>query len=367
MALTEKFVSADSHVVEPADLWVKRVSKAFRDRAPHFEEGKDADFMIVEGIPPVQGADLMANMAEDKFRGRTLDRSRNHIKDMRIESLDPKLRLGDQDLDNIRAEVLYPNWALMLYGAPDPVYKRECCRAYNDWLLEFCSVAPKRYLGVAMLPIGGPIQWAVEEAQRVRRLGLSSAIIPSGQPKIPYWEPYYKPLWAALQDLEMPLALHNAATEEAVRQDLPVIPLIVDLKMVGQVRTLAGLLCSGVPQQFPLLKLVVVEGGIGWVAAAVRLMDHLWEDHHAWVQPHLDEPPSFYCKRQFYFTFEDDKAGLLTRELLNIDHLMWGSDYPHTEGTFPHSREQIAKDFAGIPESETRKLVIENAARLYGI
>ncbi len=81
MALNEKFISADSHVVEPADLWIKRVSKAFFDRAPHFEEHADADSLIIEGIPPIQGVDLMANMADDKLKGRTLDRSRNHIRD----------------------------------------------------------------------------------------------------------------------------------------------------------------------------------------------------------------------------------------------------------------------------------------------
>ena len=131
-----------------------------------------------------------------------------------------------------------------------------------------------------MLPTSGPIEWAVKEAERVRRAGLQSVTIPSCQPKTPWWDPFYKPLWAALQDHEMILAFHNAATEEPVRQDLPLLPLVVDLKMVGQVRTLGGILSSGVPQDYPKLKFVVVEGGIGWVAAAVRLMDHLWEDHH---------------------------------------------------------------------------------------
>ncbi len=96
-------------------------------------------------------------------------------------------------------------------------------------------------------------------------------------------------------------------------------------------------------------------------------MDHWWEDHRRWMQPKLDEAPSAYFNRQFWATFEDDRAGLLTRELLNVDHLMWGSDYPHTEGTFPRSREQVAKDFKGIPEAEVRKMVAQNAAQLYGV
>jgi uncharacterized protein len=110
------------------------------------------------------------------------------------------------------------------------------------------------------------------------------------------------------------------------------------------------MIASGVPQAFPGMKIVIVEGGIGWIAAILDTME---------------EKPSVYCHRQFYFTFEEDRAGLLTRELLNVDHLMWGSDYPHTEGTFPRSREQVAKDFAGLEADLVRKLVSENCRRLY--
>jgi predicted TIM-barrel fold metal-dependent hydrolase len=98
-------------------------------------------------------------------------------------------------------------------------------------------------------------------------------------------------------------------------------------------------------------------------------MDHWWKDHHRWMEPKLEEAPSFYFNRQFWATYEEDRAGLvLAREgLLNVDHLMWGSDYPHTEGTFPYSQEQIAKDLAGIPAAQAYKLVAGNAADLYGL
>jgi predicted TIM-barrel fold metal-dependent hydrolase len=99
----------------------------------------------------------------------------------------------------------------------------------------------------------------------------------------------------------------------------------------------------------------------------LRTMDHWWEDHRHWMEPKVDEAPSFYFKRQFWATFEDDRAGVLTRELIGVDRLMWGSDYPHTEGTFPRSREQVARDFTGIPEAEVYQMVAGNAARLYGL
>src|SRR5690242_15229877 len=107
----------------------------------------------------------------------------------------------------------------------------------------------------------------------------------------------------------------------------------------------------------PKLRVVMAEAGIGWVAAMLRLIDHWWADHHRWAEPRLNEPPSFYCKRQVWFTFEDDRPGLLTRECLNIDRLMWGSDYPHTEGTFPVSRQRNREGFrrpAGRPNAKAR-------------
>jgi predicted TIM-barrel fold metal-dependent hydrolase len=95
-------------------------------------------------------------------------------------------------------------------------------------------------------------------------------------------------------------------------------------------------------------------------------MDHWWQDHKGWMEPRLPELPSTYFHRQFYATFEDDRAGILTRELMGVDNLMWGSDYPHTEGVWPFSRKQVAENFASIPAADTRKIVHDNALRLYG-
>jgi hypothetical protein len=100
-------------------------------------------------------------------------------------------------------------------------------------------------------------------------------------------------------------------------------------------RAMADLIWGAVPQRYPKLRFVLVEGGIGWVASVLRSMDHWWTDHHHWMEPKVNEAPSFYFKRQFWATFEDDRAGVLTRELIGVERLMWGSDYPHTEGTFP--------------------------------
>jgi predicted TIM-barrel fold metal-dependent hydrolase len=169
--------------------------------------------------------------------------------------------------------------------------------------------------------------------------------------------------------MRLPAAVHSASSENPVlRMSRRLwIAYCVDTKVGTVQRTMCELIAGAVPQEFPNLNFIMVEGGIGWVAGALQIMDHRWNDHRGWVEPKLIEPPSFYAKRQFYYTFEDDRPGLLTRYLLNVDRLMWGSDYPHTEGTFPFSRQQIAKDFADIPADETHKMVAANAARLFGI
>ena len=400
-AINYKFISGDGHVTEPVNLWIERMDRRYRDRAPRVVPGSElpglkafanvpmsadaenSDFFVIDGLVPVDFIDTIATMANEKATGTPImGRNHNRAGEARVGATDPRARLADQDRDNLRAEVVYPNYAMYMFGAPDLEYRRECFRVYNDWLAEYCAVAPGRLLGVAPLPLGGPIQWAVAEAQRAAKLGLKSVLLPADTPDRPWADPYYVPLWEALSDLRIPVGFHNSATEQFLRSSSLDNPdrqtikglatqlgsyNIVDIKIGGQMRSLTGLIGSAVPARYPKLRFVIAEGGIGWVPSVIRLMDHWWEDHHHWLEPRLEEPPSFYHRRQFWNTFEDDRAGLLTRELLNIDHLMWGSDYPHTEGTFPNSLDRVVKDFAGVPDDVTRKLLVENAAGLYGI
>ena len=167
----------------------------------------------------------------------------------------------------------------------------------------------------------------------------------------------------------MPLAVHSGAQDAPLGfdRDVPQFVSAIELKMFMMQRSLTLLIASAVPQRFRKLRFVIVEGGIGWIASQLRFMDHWWEDHHRWLEPKLDELPSACFKRQFWATFEDDRPGVLTRHLVGTDRLMWGSDYPHTEGTFPFSMQRISQDFIDVPESETRMIVRDNAARLYGL
>jgi predicted TIM-barrel fold metal-dependent hydrolase len=365
----DKFISADSHLMEPPDLWATRMDRRLRDRAPRPQLIGGENFWTVDNTPIISMESPLLASTERKHRPAIERRAAIKHEDVRPGGLDAHLRLVDQDLDSIAAEVVYPNWALFFFSISDPEYQRQCIRVFNDYAAEFCSAEPKRLIGAGMLPLRGPIDWAIEEARHCARLGLRGVLITAGLPARPYLDPYYEPLWDALDDLDLLVGMHSGAREELFKRANEGMGdfWIVDQKMMVLQHGFTGLIAAAIPQRHPRLRFVMVEGGIGWIAPVLRLMDHWWEDHHEWIQPHLDETPSFYFKRQFWATFEDDRPGLMTRHLLNIDHLMWGSDYPHSEGTFPYSRQQIAKDFADIPAEETDKLVRRNAASLYGI
>ena len=370
--LADGYVSADGHVVEPANLWTTRMDRRFRDRAPHIETRKSVDFYVIDGLDPV-AVGLDGAALESKIAGKVESPVARHA-DTRPGAWDPQERLKDQALDNLRAEVIYPGqWSLMFYRIADAEYQRAAVRVYNDWLSEFCAYAPHRLLGAAILPMQGPLEWAAEEAERAAKIGLKAVMIPAAVPARPYIHPDYEPLWARLEEIGLPVVAHSgtaadigASTHEKARRIGPGMAFM-DEKAFQPMNALTELIWSGAPQRYPRLKFIISEGGIGWIACLLRLMDHWWEDHHHWMQPQLNEPPSTYFKRQFWATFEDDRAGILTRELIGVERLMWGADYPHTEGTFPKSRQQIAKDFTGVPDDEVYQMVVGNAAQLFGI
>lgn len=371
--MPELYISADSHVVEPKELWLTRMDKRFRGRAPRIQSRQDGDYFAIEGVEPFSISPLGA-MIQDKVAGReVVTRVGKRAEDIRAGAWQAGARLADQQLDHIRAEVLYPGYGLVIFGAPDPEYQLACFQCYNDWLSDFCVELNGRALGAAVLPGNCPIELMIKEAQRIaRKPGLRSVMLVNNPTGRPYTSPIYDPFWAAISELGLPIAIHmGTSTGEQLKDRIERFGGVygvhlVDNRMGNAMRLIAQLIFGAVTQRFPRLRFVMVESGIGWIAGVLHFMDHWWTENRRWMEPRTDEKPSFFFKRNFWATFEDDRAGIMTRHLLNIDHLMWGSDYPHTEGTFPHSREQIARDFADVPAQEVCKMVSDNATAMYG-
>ncbi len=225
-----KYVSADSHIVEPEDLWVTRMDRRFRERAPRAVMRSGEKFMVVEGSLEVSlDADVLK--ATDEKHRPVLDQSRGgRHENTRPGGLDPHLRLLDQDADNIAAEVVYPNWGLYFFATPDAEYQRAAMRVYNEFITEYCQAESGRLTPVGLLPLKGPIEWAIEEAERCARSGMPQVMIAAGIPRRPYHDPHYQPLWDALDNLNLMVAMHAGCYDEPFVDFSyqSVLPAIVD-------------------------------------------------------------------------------------------------------------------------------------------
>lgn len=177
---TGRLLSADSHVMEPRDLWETRIDKKWRNKAPHIAKlDESGDYIVIDGMRPRPLA-FEGPMADMKAQGMEIPVPKGYrYEQNRPGSWDPNERLKDQDLDGVSGEVIYPGVGLHIVRAPDAEYIYACCRAYNDWLAEYCWVHPQRLKGAAMLPNRGPIENAVKEAQRAAKLGFSTIMLPA--------------------------------------------------------------------------------------------------------------------------------------------------------------------------------------------
>src|SRR5579864_1629015 len=372
-------MSADSHVMEPADFWATRLDVKYRDQAPRVvKNDKGAGYVFVApGISPFPVAGGFGT-------GRSGTELKEHLSKgyeaARPSGWDPAERIKDQDIDGVEAEVLYTTLGMRLFSLDDAGLQRACFGAYNDWLAEFCSYNPKRLVGNALVSLED-IGEGVKELERCARIGLRGAMIWGSAPEDrPYSSRIYDPFWQAASELEMPLSLHvitGRGRESRLEVD-PKTGNVVSLagptrlEMYANViheiqRSITSLIVSGVLERFPRLKLVSAENDVGWLPHYMYRLDHAWEKYSALTAEPLPLKPSDYMRRQLWATFQDDPVGPGTYKFFGTSNYMWASDFPHTDSTWPNSRKVIEKDFAGVPEDVTRKIVFENAAALYRV
>jgi predicted TIM-barrel fold metal-dependent hydrolase len=368
----QTLISADSHVNEPGQLWVERIDRAFRDRAPRVVDNppglKPGAYMVVEGIPPIHlaqgtGAGKTPEELPQFFRDST-------YKDIRPGGWDPAERLKDTDLDGVAAEVIYTTLGFRQFWLTDAALQRACFRVYNDWLAEYCAYAPKRLAGLALISLYD-MEAAVQELRRIARQGLRGVLIWASPPDdMPYSSLRYDPFWAEAQELNLPISLHSITghgPESRLIVKNPIDRYVRSTVLSHEVqRSLTVLIFSGVLERFPHLKFVSAENEVGWLPFFLQKLDQAQDEYRYLYPTTLKLKPSEYFRRQVFATFIDDPVGVATRQCIGVDNIMWSSDYPHTVSTWPHSQEVVARDLQGVPEAESRKIVWGNAARLYG-
>jgi predicted TIM-barrel fold metal-dependent hydrolase len=373
-----KLISADSHVNEPADLWTERIDRKFRDRAPRIIDNipsrPPGSYLVLEDIPPVHlsqglGAGKTAEELPHFFQTST-------YRDARRGGWDPAERLKDMQLDGVEAEVIYTTLGFRQFWLKDADLQRACFRVYNAWLADYCSYAPNQLTGIALISLYD-IGEAVKELRLCRQRGLKGAMIWASPPEErSYADRMYDPFWTEAQELGMPLSLHavtgmgreSQALRVMGREVKPVDRYVQSVTLGDEVkRSLIELVFSGVLERYPHLRIVSAENEVSWLSFVIQRWDQTYHHYrHLYPSP-LKMKPSEYFSRQIYATFIDDAFGIRNRHQIGVDHVMWSSDYPHTQSTWPHSQEIIARDFADVPEGEKLKIVRENAMELYNL
>jgi len=368
-------ISTDDHIIEPPDVWTDRLESKFQPNAPRVVEKDGAEFWVFEDrqIPNI-GLSVMAGKKYEDYSPKAV-----RFADMRPGCYNPKERLADMDRDGIEVEVLFPTIpgmaGTLFASAEDKRLGLACLRAYNDWLADsWCAADPKRLIGQLIVPLWD-VKLAVEEFQRGVKLGHKALSFPNAPDTLDLpglADPHWDPLWAAVEEAGLPVSLHIASG--ALRGALPLDPaagapaeVFITVAPSSNFTTIATLLWSGVLEKHPGLRFLSVEGGIGWLGYLVQRADEVYHKHRHWTKPCIKELPSFYFRRQVFANFLDDPVGLTTRHHIGVDNILFETDYPHSDSTFPRSRELVAERFKDIPADETRKIVRDNAIRLFGL
>ena len=283
--------------------------------------------------------------------------------------LDPAERINDMDIDGVDAEVLYVGGPL---ATSDAALQLNSVRGYNRWLSDFASHAPGRLLGVAAIPIDTP-ELAVQEIRfAASQRGLYSGYIPLFPSEGDYGDAKWNPMWEAFIEANLPIGLHvggrRPGTPTAnLYESAPRFVTGLVMSKLTMAESVSELIHGLVMQRYPDLKFVAVEGQIGWISFFQYYADHIWEKHRYWTKSELTEPPSFYFKRQVFATFMEDPVGLRERRRIGIDNIMWASDYPHSETTWPNSKALTDEWFAPLGDEDKEKILWRNCAQLYGL
>ena len=274
------------------------------------------------------------------------------------------------DIDGVDAEVLYVGGPLM---SADAALRLNSVRGYNRWLSDYASHAPGRLLGMAAIPIDTPERAAEEigfaASQRGPRRRIHPAVPARGRLRRPEVEPDVGgvPRHRHARSGCTSVAAARARPTASIYESAPRFMTGLVMSKLTMAESVSELIHGLVMQRYPELKFIAVEGQIGWISFFLYYSDHLWEKHRFWTKSELEHPPSFYFQRQVFATFMEDPVGLREREHIGIDNIMWASDYPHSETTWPNSKALTDEWFTPFGDEEKAKILWKNCATLYDL
>ena len=284
---------------------------------------------------------------------------------------DPHARLADMDLDGVEIEVIYtdPTGGAAFYKL-DPRAGRAAITAFNSAALDFAAVAPSRLVIVHLLPLHD-IDAAITEVHRLAGHSARALQLPlyPGDAGLPlYYDASYEPLWSAIEEVGLPVSLHVCppAGRGLGKDPTPARGIFQVMPPILMAQPMVELILTGTFTRHPGLRIVLVEAGLSWIPYMLDRLDRVY--HKAGWKARgmaLDDLPSDYWRRNMAATFEEDELGLSLRDHIGVDNLLWATDYPHPDSTFPNSQKVIATEFAACPPEDVLKMTSANAARLY--
>jgi predicted TIM-barrel fold metal-dependent hydrolase len=362
----DRIIDADGHVLEPRAAWAG-LDESVRPRIEtdargldHVIVGDDDVFVAKLGQMGTPGTDVSTGSTEPF----PLERARPGASE-------PGPRLVDMDAEGIDVAVLYPTIGLGFWGITDPGAAVAVARAYNDWLAGYCAAAPERLYGAAMVPFQAP-DGAVDELRRAREeLGLVAAFVrPNPCLGRSIVEDVYAPFWAAAEELGVAVGVHEGfqlavpplGTDRAPRN---VLVLHAVSHTFEQMFACAQLIAEGVLDRHPGLRVVFLEAGGGWAPYWLARLDHQVSSYGGYA-PRMQLTPSEYFARQCWVSFEIDEATLpVLAPFVGVDRIVWGSDYPHADSTFPGALDELRATIAPLPSEQRARILSANAAALY--
>ena len=369
MGYDYKRIDVDSHIQEKPNTWTSRMSKAkWGDLIPHVADIDGEDRWVING--QVRGyLSLCPAVMPDRVTLPT------RWDDVPPSVYEAHARLKVMDEDGVDAEVLYPNVAGpsgQSFNGTDPEYELECVRAYNDFLIEeIYEAAPDRFIPLAIPPYS-TIERTVEEVRRAVKRGHKGVILYSTPALVHHSDPYWDPLWATAQELEVPVHYHGGAGGPKMMLDLPpdtddrrVQAALAGANLGLQAQNFANFLISGILDRFPGLTFIGAESGLGWVPYVLEACDYEWEQCKLYKDG-LTRKPSDAFRTQCYIDFWYEHSGITAyRDYIGVDRIMWETDFPHPTSLHPETNRFREMAFEGIPEDEKHMILAENPVRAY--
>ena len=362
-------ISADCHAGLPPERYREYVD-------PKYREAFDVALPIQRRMmQAAMSRFLVDDFAEEWKQGVVADGIRG--------AWDSDERNRQLDADGIAGEIIFPDGVTEMNAPPfgagfslptdvDPELQWAGARAHNRWLAEFCAEAPERRAGLAIVPILYDIDAAVAEIREARHSGLRGIIIPPMFGTFePYHSPRYEPVWSVCEELDMPIHTHGGSAPDYGNFPGTVGIYITEVAW-WSARPVWFLLWGGVFERHPKLKFVVTELGASWVPELKALMDQRYSSNHfnaklGDFRGALTMKPSEYFDRNVWVGASvTSRSDIEMRHEIGLGNIMWGSDFPHPEGSWPKTDRFLRESFHDMPDADVRRMLAGNAVEVYG-